>query len=225
MIQRYISALFYFATKGDNWGESTSWLSASHECEWRGIKCNNNLVVTGIERDDNSLAGTIPYELCDLPLLNTLDLDNNIIGGTIPTRIGRCKNLQIFDIDTNLIIGSFPESIFDITDMIALDVDKNMLTGTLSNRFGNLEELKFLSIYSNQFEGGIPASLGRLKNLAVAYLDNNNLAGLMPKAICENRSSNEGSTRNNLAELTADCKAPNPQVICDCCTACYINSK
>eukprot|EP00588_Corethron_pennatum_P035638 CAMPEP_0194345604 /NCGR_PEP_ID=MMETSP0171-20130528/104952_1 /TAXON_ID=218684 /ORGANISM="Corethron pennatum, Strain L29A3" /LENGTH=647 /DNA_ID=CAMNT_0039112615 /DNA_START=551 /DNA_END=2494 /DNA_ORIENTATION=- len=222
MIQRYISALFYFSTKGDNWEESISWLSSRHECEWKGIKCDKNLIITSIERDENNLAGTIPYELCGLPLLKKLDLDNNQIGGTIPRGIGRCRNLQTLDIDTNLIIGSFPESIFDIPDMMVLDVDKNMLTGTLSNKFGNWEELQFLSIYSNEFEGGIPESLGKLKKLSLAYLDNNNLTGMMPNAVCKNVPGNEGSASNSkLFELTADCKGSNLKVICDCCTACY----
>ena len=54
--QRYILALFYFATNGENWvrcrPESTdpcegqNFLSASHECEWGGVSCDENEEIT-----------------------------------------------------------------------------------------------------------------------------------------------------------------------------------
>jgi len=220
MIQRYISALFFFSTGGKNWQEGDTWLTSKHECDWKGLYCNENLVIIKISQDDNTLTGTLPFEICQLPLLKRIDLDNNQIGGTIPKNIGRCKNLEVIDIDSNFITSSFPDSIFDIPKLQVLDVDSNLMTGTLSARFGKLVDLKHLSVYNNKFVGNIPPSIGRIKGLKIAYFDLNNFTGRMPQVICNNRAKENEA--GGIIELTADCSGSDPEVACadDCCTSC-----
>jgi hypothetical protein len=41
--QRYGLATFYFSTQGSLWTTKTGWLSASNECAWYGIVCNDNV--------------------------------------------------------------------------------------------------------------------------------------------------------------------------------------
>eukprot|EP00588_Corethron_pennatum_P032054 CAMPEP_0194347528 /NCGR_PEP_ID=MMETSP0171-20130528/106036_1 /TAXON_ID=218684 /ORGANISM="Corethron pennatum, Strain L29A3" /LENGTH=711 /DNA_ID=CAMNT_0039114787 /DNA_START=372 /DNA_END=2508 /DNA_ORIENTATION=- len=218
MIQRYISALFYFATDGENWILNSGWLSLAHECEWEGIVCTDEKIITRINLDGNALAGTLPGEVCGLPLLNRIDLDSNFMEGTIPAKIGKCQNLRNFDMDNNNIIGSIPNSLFNITLLKALDMDSNGLTGTISSKFSNFLNLEHLSLYNNQFTGTIPQAISSLKNLRIAYFDNNNLVGSMPSQICRNRE-NPGI----LEQLTADCLGKIPKVICEnnCCVNCF----
>lgn len=68
ILQRWVLAVIYFSTGGDNWLQCSNslgalddcgveepfeakqrFLSAFHECEWAGIECNDLLCVTEIE--------------------------------------------------------------------------------------------------------------------------------------------------------------------------------
>ena len=65
LVHRYVMALFYFSTNGDDWtrcnqGDSTcgsvapflgqdNYLSGSHECNWAGLTCDAEQCITYIE--------------------------------------------------------------------------------------------------------------------------------------------------------------------------------
>jgi hypothetical protein len=42
--QRYALTTFYYSTNGDDWTDSTGWLTETNECTWFGISCGSNLV-------------------------------------------------------------------------------------------------------------------------------------------------------------------------------------
>ena len=47
MMERYILAVFYFSTDGENWDTNNQWLTESHICEWWGVVgCTNGMRVT-----------------------------------------------------------------------------------------------------------------------------------------------------------------------------------
>lgn len=71
-IQRYVLAVFYYSTNGNEWSQSAGWLSDDDECTWiSGMtvddekpKCNANgrwlqLIIPG----SNNLNGPIPSEV------------------------------------------------------------------------------------------------------------------------------------------------------------------
>jgi hypothetical protein len=66
-IQRYVLAVFYYSTNGDEWTDSTGWLSDQDECEWLTFSfedvCNNDGVFLELAMVDNYLDGTMPVEL------------------------------------------------------------------------------------------------------------------------------------------------------------------
>ena len=41
LLDRYIAALFYFSTQGDEWSDQTGWLSENHVCLWKGLDCTD----------------------------------------------------------------------------------------------------------------------------------------------------------------------------------------
>jgi len=205
IVQRYISALFYFATDGENWADASNWLSSSHECDWGKTFCVD-LEITVLNNDENGLGGTLPFEICDLPSLEAIDLDSNNIGGSIPESIGDCQNLINFDIDRNSLTGTIPESLYSITGLKNIDLDNNNLQGPLSNDIGNLEDLENLSLWENSLTGTIPMSIANLENLGVVYLDTNEFTGVMPVEVCPLRDI-------QLSSLVVDCS-----VECSCCT-------
>ena len=49
LIQRYAAVVLYFSTRGEEWNDSTSWLSANSECEWAGLTCNMIGEVTAVK--------------------------------------------------------------------------------------------------------------------------------------------------------------------------------
>ena len=76
IVQRWVIAVFYFATEGESWNKCSAagsdlcgsefpfdgkrrFLSDFSECEWAGITCNNDDCVTEIEFEENGLVGTM----------------------------------------------------------------------------------------------------------------------------------------------------------------------
>ena len=47
----------YDVTNGDDWDDSTNWLSDAPVCDWYGIDCNNDNDVIAIELNINNLHG------------------------------------------------------------------------------------------------------------------------------------------------------------------------
>ena len=48
VVQRYSLSVFYFSTEGSRWTEDSGWLSRRQECEWFGVECNSNGLVTSL---------------------------------------------------------------------------------------------------------------------------------------------------------------------------------
>jgi len=207
-IQRYVAAVFYYSTGGDNWGNSGNYLSSEDECNWDGILCNDDDLITSIIHNQNNLVGTLPEELQHLPKLLRIELDDNYLRGTfpevytgmselssinldsntltgnLPTSMGDLQNLQFLDIDRNDFTGVLPLSMFTISGLEVLDINDNNFSGTLPPEFGNLSNIKYLQLYNNRFDGTIPASLGSLSEINTLYLHGNDFTGTMPEEVC-----------------------------------------
>jgi hypothetical protein len=76
IVQRWVIAVFYFATEGESWEKCSAagsdpcgsefpfdgerrFLSDFIECEWAGITCDDDDCVTEIEFEENGLIGTM----------------------------------------------------------------------------------------------------------------------------------------------------------------------
>jgi len=197
----------YKATDGDNWDENKHWMDYNTPiCSWFGIECAgdsaDNSTVTKINLPDNSLDGTMPHEIWDMPALQTLNLkENNVHMGF--TNVGKAKKLEVLyisDIDignvdgigkasalkelhitANEIKGEFPSEIFDLADtMERLYLAYNSFSGTLSTEFGKLTNLIDFYAYDNEFSGTIPSEFAELKNLQNFVVAENKLSGTIP---------------------------------------------
>jgi hypothetical protein len=42
--QRYALTTMYYSTNGDDWTETSGWLTGANECMWFGVSCNSDLV-------------------------------------------------------------------------------------------------------------------------------------------------------------------------------------
>ena len=115
--ERLVLAVFYYATGGDQWSQSTNWLSATHhEDNWYGVTTDSST----------------DYVL-------KLDLFNNDFSGSIPTEIGSLTSLQYLFLDNNDFSGSIPDGVCDVVrislraDCDNCDVSKDGCCGTCYN--------------------------------------------------------------------------------------------
>lgn len=97
-----------------------------------------------------------------------------------------------------------------------LKLEDNKLSGPLPD-FSELRMLEILHLSNNTLGGGLSAAgIDSLPNLESLEIHGNRFTGSMPPVVC---------TLPNLTDVTADCVSGpdglNPEVSCDCCTACY----
>lgn len=238
LIQRYALASLYYATGGEQWLDSSSWLTDVSECEWysssdmgsicdvdenllelnlRGNSLTGSLPpelnllsnsLTTLHLGDNKISGQIPPELSDLWNLETLQLSQNQFRGTIPTLFGTMSSLRTLFLFQNSLRSAIPSQLGDLRTLKELDLGANRLTGGIPTELGALNNLISLSLYGNDLSGSIPSQLSGLTNLRVLYLDSNNLGPSLPESICRNLS---------LDEFWSDCDEIGG---CECCTKC-----
>lgn len=44
----FLSATFYYATNGSSWNNDTEWLTATPECQWFGVVCDDSILATNL---------------------------------------------------------------------------------------------------------------------------------------------------------------------------------
>ena len=105
IIQRWVLAVMYYSTDGDNWDSCfaddalcpDAFLSPVNECEWFGITCVTTPegfdCVERIIFEDNGLSGTIPTELGLLPDLVVLGMEQGTTTGSIPSELGQLEKM------------------------------------------------------------------------------------------------------------------------------------
>jgi hypothetical protein len=134
----------------------------SDYCEWEGITCKKDGLVTDIRLDSLNLQGTLPHDLQYLEDLEHIDLK-----GTVPCNFA-CKDFFLInDPTTNTI---------DITVRLG-----NMIEGTIPFAWGTLSNLKSLCLAVNRLDGKIPGTLAGLTSIEHIWLSNNDLSGTIPE--------------------------------------------
>ncbi|XVF72230.1 hypothetical protein PTKIN_Ptkin12aG0103400 [Pterospermum kingtungense] len=210
----------------------SSWNSSVPLCQWRGLKwvfsngnplnCNDlsspqwsdlslfkdpSLHLVSLQLPSANLTGSLPRELGELSMLQSLYLNINSLSGTIPLELGYSSSLSDIDLSDNLFTGVLPPSIWNLCDrLVSLRLHGNSLSGPLpdpalpnstcnnlhsldlgNNKFsGNFPEfvtpfqtLKELDLSGNMLSGPIPESLATL-NLEKLNLSHNNFTGILP---------------------------------------------
>lgn len=172
--QREILELFYTATGGDNWREQAKmgWMDSNvPECDWDGVTCGSNNLVSELFRSGVGMDGTIPTELGDLTYLTKLvlsgggstALDN--LKGTIPLELAKLTALERFDAGFTMITGSIPPELFiSLPDLKSLGMSHaGELTGSIPTEIGLCTKLTSVSFNScTKLVSTLPSELGQL---------------------------------------------------------------
>lgn len=209
-LSRYALAVLYHATQGPKWKKSEGWMTAAHECKWRGVECTRGKVQK-LDLGFNALNGLIPREVSLLSELRELDLNGNDIQGVLPHKMFDLKKLKILKLHMNNILGKIPTEIGLMKSLRELHLYGNYLQGEVPKEVGNLLNLEVMDVSFTYMEGIVPSQLANAKKLRELYLDNCNFVGRIPNGLCKLK---------NLRTLSADCLGRNPEVKCDCCTIC-----
>jgi hypothetical protein len=243
LTQRWLLAVVYFATGGNtigdtttpSWRSSAGWLEFPDECQWAFVTCNDDLRVSELIIQDNSLVGSIPPEVGLFgDALSRLSLNSNAIEGSLPTTLGLLKGLnrltatgnQLTDqlptqlgdmtelrflaLSRNLFNGPIPSQLGSATNLRTIDLALTNIEGTIPTELGNLVALEFISLGSTRVSGTIPSEMGNLPLLTGIKIAQTDLEGEMPAGICN---------RNLADEIKADCQ----EVDCPCCTVCCVD--
>ena len=168
----------YNSTAGTSWINKTNWDTMQPLGTWHGVTTDIDGRVTAVALGANTLAGTLPAELGNLPSLMTLDLKGNALTGEIPNSLGNLASLQILYLNNNELSGTIPD-LSDLTSLTTLSLFGNQLSGTIPN-LSRLTSLQELHLHSNQLSGRIPTSLSNLTNLTTLDLSGNNFDGPIP---------------------------------------------
>ena len=171
---------FYNATKGENWKNSSGWLSECDHCEWYGVKCDEKDEVVELILNDNNLGGSISITISRLVNLAFLDLSGNNIAGSIPSEIEMLEKLQFLRLNGNSIGDTIPSSIGNLQSLWDLRLNDNLLIGTIPAELSGISNLFNLHLSNNQLSGSIPNEMGSMSNIFQLYLQKNNLSGCIP---------------------------------------------
>ncbi|PSS16438.1 Receptor-like protein kinase [Actinidia chinensis var. chinensis] len=127
----------------------------------------------------NELDGTIPNELCELPL-ESLNLCDNKLVGLLPESIALSPNLNELKVFNNSLHGSLPSQLGKNSPLQIFDVSSNQFSGEIPASLCDKGVLEQLLLIHNSFSGTIPASLGKCKTLNRVRFRNNRFSGEVP---------------------------------------------
>jgi hypothetical protein len=183
---------FYNATGGPNWTNRTGWAVDTTPCSgWFGVTCVGDRVFSIIMEQSpndpgNNLIGSVPADLGNLTLLDTLDLASGELAGGIPSSLGNLVNLRGLDLSGNFLSGTIPSSLGFLPNLtVELDLHNNQLSGGLPASFENLTSLDILDLGGNAAlnDTASLSVLGQMTALTQLDLRNTGFGGTVPGVI------------------------------------------
>ena len=178
-----VLVILYNATDGENWKNSSNWLTDEPINNWYGVSTESGGRVTRLNLLNNDLDGTIPSAIGRLDSLRSLTMSGNDLSGSIPTAIGSLSSLGYLNLRGNELSGSIPSQLRNLSKLENLYLGSNKLTGGIPSSLGSLTNLRVLSIGSNFLGGTIPSQLGSLDKLEDLILNSNQLTGGIPSQL------------------------------------------
>ena len=154
---REVLEILYGATGGENWTDTTNWLSDEPLSEWFGVAANEAGKVVGLSLANNNLIGSIPEELGELDDLAILDLGHNSLTGPLSGHLGALRQLRDLLLNGNALEGLLPPDLGSVTGLRYLHIGDNKLSGVVPGSFANLE---LDTLYAAGSGVCVPPSLG-----------------------------------------------------------------
>ena len=135
---RQVLDSLYRVTGGENWTDTTSWLSDAPLSEWAGVETNQAGKVAGLSLGGNNLTGSIPTVIGELDDLVTLDLSQNGLTGRIPRQLGQLEQLRDLLLHENALEGRLPPQVGRMAGLRYIHIGSNQLSGVVPSSFNDL---------------------------------------------------------------------------------------
>ena len=136
---RQVLDTLYRVTGGENWTDTTNWLSDEPLSEWFGVETNEEGKVVGLSLGGNNLTGSIPSVIAELGDLVTLDLSRNALAGRIPWKLRELQQLRDLLLNGNALEGLLTREMGYMAGLRYLHIGSNKLRGVVPARFADLE--------------------------------------------------------------------------------------
>ncbi|XP_054783103.1 putative kinase-like protein TMKL1 [Prosopis cineraria] len=206
----------------------SSWNSSVPLCQWRGLKwvfsnasslpCTDlssphwtnpslfkdpHLRLLSLQLPSANLSGSIPREISELPMLQSLYLNFNSLKGPIPLELGYTSSLSEIDVRENFLSGILPPSIWNMCDrLVSLRLHGNLLSGSIPEPAlpnCTYDTLRFLDLGENNFSGNFPDFITRFGGLKQLDLGNNMFVGSIPQSLEGLRLEKLNLSHNNFS--------------------------
>lgn len=150
-----------------------------------------NLFLDGVE-----LEGTLPAELFELTLLQTLQLEASDASGNLDSNIGQLSNLRRLGLHENQLRGRIPSDLNKLVNLEYLDLSDNDWSGELPSDFLNDCDklLEFRLNGAREDFGGLLPSFTGLKSITTLELAYNKFSGPIPNNFLLNARTTDLST-------------------------------
>lgn len=207
----------------------SSWNSSIPLCQWRGLKwvfsngsplsCSDlsspqwtnlslhkdpSVHLLSLQLPSANLTGSLPRELGQFPLLQSLYLNINSLTGTIPLELGYSTSLSDIDFSDNLLTGSLPPSIWNLCErLVSIRLHGNSLSGSVSGPAlpdsSTCKNLQFLDLGSNKFSGNFPEFITKFGGLKQLDLGSNMFTGTIPQSLVGLKLEKLNLSHNNFS--------------------------
>lgn len=203
-IQRYVLAVFYYATQGWQWKSCKA--PKDFACEGQisqaNKKCNRMATPhfggTRIGVNDTNAwlspthectwGGIACYSESDPELAYTIDqidFEDNDLRGELPDELSYLTNTRFLSLERGYLSGPIPTWIGALSQLLMIDFDFNEFTGNLPHQIYSLSKLRQLDLNDNKLIGTIGTEIGMLKDLEVLQIDHNSFEGEIPSQVGE----------------------------------------
>ncbi|CAL9022718.1 unnamed protein product [Prunus brigantina] len=173
------------ALQNSNPSVFTSWTEATPICNFAGVVCNSNGLVSEINLSQQKLYGFLPFDsICSLQYLKKLSLGWNGLYGSLTDDLKNCTSLEQLDLGNNSFTGKVPD-LSSLSQLTFLSLNGSRFSGAFPwKSLENLTQLTFLSLGDNPFEpSSFPAEVIKLDKLYWLYLTNCSITGQIPEGI------------------------------------------
>lgn len=143
---------------------------------------SNMTALRRVDASMNRLTGTIPTELCQLPL-ESLNLYENSFQGGLHESIANSPNLYELRLFQNRLKGSLPKDLGKNSPLLWIDVSNNEFSGEIPAELCAKGQLEEVLMIHNALVSEIPASLSECRSLTRVRLAYNNLSGVVPAGL------------------------------------------
>ncbi|XP_056159538.1 receptor-like protein 47 [Syzygium oleosum] len=126
---------------------------------------------------NNRLSGGISPLICNLSIIEMLDLSDNNLTGFLPQCLSNLSGtLEVISLQSNNFIGKIPQL---HGSFYMIDLSYNKLQGPLPRSLRKCNNLQFLNFANNQIKDVFPSWLGSLPGLKVLILRYNRFHGFI----------------------------------------------